>query len=194
MQQARASILSKCRSPLQVQNLPLPSRVEPGAVLVRTEMAGICGTDVHLWKGEFPIALRSSSAMRPSGESNSSEKDWNATGPANRSRPVTASPGIQALPAANVFTAPKSASRPAVPGVAHMESAIVAINRRTFSAAMPNSITCRHTIDLGSVPDPAARLGCGTGTHRRLRGRCSPGMRRDGGKGRELSCSPSMRN
>jgi threonine dehydrogenase-like Zn-dependent dehydrogenase len=25
--------------------------------LVRTELAGICGTDVHLWKGELPIAL-----------------------------------------------------------------------------------------------------------------------------------------
>src|SRR5262249_19466840 len=29
----------------------------PGAVLVRTEMAGICGTDVHEWKGELPIGL-----------------------------------------------------------------------------------------------------------------------------------------
>lgn len=25
--------------------------------MVRIEMAGICGTDVHLWKGELPIAL-----------------------------------------------------------------------------------------------------------------------------------------
>lgn len=35
----------------------MPSRLEPGAALVRTEMAGICGTDVHLWKGELPISL-----------------------------------------------------------------------------------------------------------------------------------------
>jgi threonine dehydrogenase-like Zn-dependent dehydrogenase len=31
--------------------------VGPGEALVRVEMAGICGTDVHLWKGELPIPL-----------------------------------------------------------------------------------------------------------------------------------------
>ena len=40
-----------------MREYPLPSRLEPGAALVRTEMAGICGTDVHLWKGELPISL-----------------------------------------------------------------------------------------------------------------------------------------
>jgi L-iditol 2-dehydrogenase len=57
MATARASILEKFKAPLRVVDLPLPSRLEPGAALVRTEMAGICGTDVHLWKGELPIAL-----------------------------------------------------------------------------------------------------------------------------------------
>ncbi len=37
--------------------MPLPEEVYPGAALVKTEMAGICGTDVHLWKGQLPIAL-----------------------------------------------------------------------------------------------------------------------------------------
>ena len=45
------------KAPLRLQEYPLPSRLEPGAALVRTEMAGICGTDVHLWKGELPISL-----------------------------------------------------------------------------------------------------------------------------------------
>jgi threonine dehydrogenase-like Zn-dependent dehydrogenase len=31
--------------------------LEPAAALIRTEMAGVCGTDVHLWKGELPINL-----------------------------------------------------------------------------------------------------------------------------------------
>jgi len=57
MATARASILEKFKAPLRLVDLPLPSRLEPGAALVRTEMAGICGTDVHLWKGELPIAL-----------------------------------------------------------------------------------------------------------------------------------------
>ncbi len=57
MTTARASVLEQFKAPLQLRNYPLPDRPEPGAMLVRTEMAGICGTDVHLWKGELPIAL-----------------------------------------------------------------------------------------------------------------------------------------
>src|SRR6266480_769685 len=57
MKTAKASVLTKFNAPLQAQTLPLPLSIEPGAALVRTEMAGICGTDVHLWKGELPIAL-----------------------------------------------------------------------------------------------------------------------------------------
>lgn len=33
--------------------LPVP---EPGAVLVRVTMAGICGSDLHVWRGEIPNA------------------------------------------------------------------------------------------------------------------------------------------
>ena len=54
---AKASVLEKFQAPLQLREFALPSRPERGAVLVRIEMAGICGTDVHLWKGELPIAL-----------------------------------------------------------------------------------------------------------------------------------------
>jgi threonine dehydrogenase-like Zn-dependent dehydrogenase len=54
---AKASVLEKFKAPLQLRDFPLPGKLEPGAALVRTEMAGICGTDVHLWKGELPITL-----------------------------------------------------------------------------------------------------------------------------------------
>ncbi len=57
MRTAKASVLEQFKSPLQLRQFALPDRPEPGAALVRTEMAGICGTDVHLWKGELPIAL-----------------------------------------------------------------------------------------------------------------------------------------
>jgi threonine dehydrogenase-like Zn-dependent dehydrogenase len=57
MSKAKASVLTAFNAPLQLREFDLPSSLEPGAVLVRTEMAGICGTDVHLWKGELPIAL-----------------------------------------------------------------------------------------------------------------------------------------
>jgi threonine dehydrogenase-like Zn-dependent dehydrogenase len=54
---AQAAVLEQFNAPLELRSLPLPSEVYPGAALVRTEMAGICGTDVHLWKGELPIQL-----------------------------------------------------------------------------------------------------------------------------------------
>src|SRR2546423_15250129 len=54
---SKASVLEKFKAPLVMREFPLPSRPEPGAALVRTEMAGICGTDVHLWKGQLPISL-----------------------------------------------------------------------------------------------------------------------------------------
>jgi len=54
---AKAAVLETFKSPLVLREWPLPDPVESDAALVRTEMAGICGTDVHLWKGELPIAL-----------------------------------------------------------------------------------------------------------------------------------------
>ena len=57
MPNARASVLETFNAPLALREFSLPARLEPGAALVRTEMAGICGTDVHLWKGQLPISL-----------------------------------------------------------------------------------------------------------------------------------------
>lgn len=57
MPTARAAVLTAFHAPLELRDLPLPEKPEPGAALVRIEMAGICGTDVHLWKGQLPIAL-----------------------------------------------------------------------------------------------------------------------------------------
>ena len=57
MRTAKASVLEVFKSPLALRDFPLPESIEPGAALVRTTMAGICGTDVHLWKGELPIHL-----------------------------------------------------------------------------------------------------------------------------------------
>ena len=53
----KASVLESFNAPLQLRDFPRPTALEAGAALVRTQMAGICGTDVHLWKGELPIQL-----------------------------------------------------------------------------------------------------------------------------------------
>jgi threonine dehydrogenase-like Zn-dependent dehydrogenase len=52
----RAVVLERFKSPLQIHDFERPL-LDPAAALVRTEMAGICGTDVHLWKGELKIGL-----------------------------------------------------------------------------------------------------------------------------------------
>ena len=57
MATAKASVLAAFNAPLRLEQFLLPNKPEPGAALIRTEMAGICGTDVHLWKGQLPISL-----------------------------------------------------------------------------------------------------------------------------------------
>lgn len=55
MKTARAAVMPNFHQPLEVREYPLPEKIESGAALVKIEMAGICGTDVHLWKGQLPI-------------------------------------------------------------------------------------------------------------------------------------------
>ena len=57
MRTAKAAVLEEFNLPLRIHEYPVPPMIEKGAVFVRTEMAGICGTDVHLWKGQLPITL-----------------------------------------------------------------------------------------------------------------------------------------
>src|SRR5262249_22850470 len=54
---SRAAVLTGYKAPLEIKEFPLPQSIEPGAALVRVKLAGICGTDVHLWHGQLPIPL-----------------------------------------------------------------------------------------------------------------------------------------
>ena len=49
----RAARFDRTSRQLTVQDVPIP-QPGPGEVLVRVEAAGICGSDVHMIKGEFP--------------------------------------------------------------------------------------------------------------------------------------------
>ncbi|NPV40495.1 MAG: zinc-binding dehydrogenase [Anaerolineae bacterium] len=40
---------------LEYQELPYPDHLEPGAMIVKMEMSGICGTDKHAFKGETTL-------------------------------------------------------------------------------------------------------------------------------------------
>ena len=57
MKTSRAAVLTSFEAPLELKEFPLPQSIEPGGALVKVELAGICGTDVHLWHGQLPIPL-----------------------------------------------------------------------------------------------------------------------------------------
>src|ERR1700712_1462892 len=52
-----AAVLVEYERPLEIRSYPVPDDLGPDELLVRVEMAGICGTDVHLWLGQLPIPL-----------------------------------------------------------------------------------------------------------------------------------------
>ena len=43
---SKAAVLEEYNKPLQIQEIPIP-KSSPRGILVKVEMAGICGTDVH---------------------------------------------------------------------------------------------------------------------------------------------------
>ena len=53
---ATAAVLKEFNAPLVLESVPVPEP-SPGAVVARVELAGVCGTDVHLQHGHLPIPL-----------------------------------------------------------------------------------------------------------------------------------------
>lgn len=52
MATGKGVVLVGYHKPLEVWEFEVPE-VEPGAVLLKMEMSGICGTDVHIWEGKL---------------------------------------------------------------------------------------------------------------------------------------------
>jgi D-arabinose 1-dehydrogenase-like Zn-dependent alcohol dehydrogenase len=48
----RAAVVVEYHKPLEIWELPVPDP-EPGAMVVKTEAATVCGTDIHLWHGRM---------------------------------------------------------------------------------------------------------------------------------------------
>ena len=51
---SKAMVLSEYGKPLEMREYPIPE-IEPRAILVKVEMAGICGSDVHQWRGKLGL-------------------------------------------------------------------------------------------------------------------------------------------
>ena len=50
---AHAMVLSAFNAPLEMREYPLPD-LAPGEVLVKLVASGVCGSDVHMWRGHDP--------------------------------------------------------------------------------------------------------------------------------------------
>ena len=53
MRKARAAVVTEFGKPLEMQNFEVP-KLREGQVLVRITASGVCGSDVHIWKGLDP--------------------------------------------------------------------------------------------------------------------------------------------
>ena len=51
---ALAARLHSVGTPLEIEECPLPA-LEPGEVLVRVDACGVCGSDLHMWRGTVPV-------------------------------------------------------------------------------------------------------------------------------------------
>ncbi|MDY0058006.1 MAG: zinc-binding dehydrogenase [Methyloversatilis sp.] len=51
---SRASVIAEYNKPYEVREYPIPE-IEPMSILVKVEMAGVCGTDVHQWQGKIGV-------------------------------------------------------------------------------------------------------------------------------------------
>jgi D-arabinose 1-dehydrogenase-like Zn-dependent alcohol dehydrogenase len=54
---SKAAVLRQFRTPLCIEEVPIPKEIEPGAILTRIDMCSICGTDVHLWQGSLSLKV-----------------------------------------------------------------------------------------------------------------------------------------
>ena len=55
--EAAVAVMTAFNEPLQVRTYPMPRDLCEGDLLVKVELAGMCGTDVHLHRGRLPIPL-----------------------------------------------------------------------------------------------------------------------------------------
>lgn len=49
-----AVVLPQAKAKVEIRTFPVSAPAE-GEIIVKVEMAGICGSDPHIWKGDFPL-------------------------------------------------------------------------------------------------------------------------------------------
>ncbi|OZA76760.1 MAG: alcohol dehydrogenase, partial [Azorhizobium sp. 39-67-5] len=54
---SRAAVVRRFGEPVKIECVPIPRAPEPGALIVRTTACSICGTDVHLSRGNLSLTV-----------------------------------------------------------------------------------------------------------------------------------------
>jgi len=54
-EKGRAAIYRGLGQPMEIKEYPVPDP-EPGAILIKVSMANICGSDLHMWRGDIDLA------------------------------------------------------------------------------------------------------------------------------------------
>lgn len=74
------AVMTAFNAPLALREFPLPRELRPGETIVRIELSGICGTDIHLQKGQLaiplPLILGHEAAGRIAALGASDQLDW----------------------------------------------------------------------------------------------------------------------
>jgi len=52
----RAAVYTECGKPMEIREYTVPEP-EPGAVLIKTTRANICGSDLHMWRGDLNLTM-----------------------------------------------------------------------------------------------------------------------------------------
>lgn len=60
---SRAAVMHAYAQPLSVEDVPLPTELEPGAAIVRIGSTTLCGTDAHLWDGRLAAFIDAAMPM-----------------------------------------------------------------------------------------------------------------------------------
>ena len=90
---AAAVVLNAFNAPLALESASVPEP-DPGAVVARVDMAGVCGTDVHLHHGYLPIPLPSCLGMKELGVFGNSVRGSPPTSQGTPSRLAAPLPGL----------------------------------------------------------------------------------------------------
>ena len=54
-QKGRAAVFYELGRPIEIKEYPL-TEPEPGAAVIKVSMSNICGSDMHIWRGEFNVS------------------------------------------------------------------------------------------------------------------------------------------